>query len=65
MAEFVTDENTDAALYKLQEVFGVNSKAQVIRKALALAMVAANHRDENGMVTIRGKDSEVKVSLRG
>ena len=45
VTSFEVDEQTTALLTELQKKFGVRSNAAVIRKALALANVAAKHAD--------------------
>jgi hypothetical protein len=64
-ATFDVDSATASNLVHLQKVFGVDNPAAVIRKAVALANVAAQHADTDKTITIadgEGKDP-VKVSL--
>lgn len=64
---FEVDERTADTLVELQKVFGVKTNAAVIRKALALANVAAKHAGSDNTITITSDDgtSPVKVSLAG
>lgn len=62
---FEVDERTADALAALQKTFGVKTNAAVIRKALALAAVAAQHAGPDNTITIASNDGKppVKVSL--
>lgn len=60
---FAVDANTMKALESLKESFGVKTNAQVIRKALALAMVATQNKDGNNTLTIVSPDGEQKQIL--
>ncbi len=64
---FEVDERTAELLAKLQGTFGVKTNAAVIRKALALANVAAQHAASDHTITISSGEGEapVKVSLAG
>lgn len=57
---FAVDANTIKALESLKESFGVKTNAQVIRKALALAMVATQNKDSNNTLTILSPDGDKK-----
>lgn len=67
VTSFEVDERTAAAIVRLREAFGVNTNAAVIRKALALANVAAQHADADHTITIAPSDGKpaVKISLAG
>lgn len=63
---FEVDAATLAAIAELKEAFGVKTNAQVIRKALALARVAAANADaENSLTIISPQGGEKKVLLTG
>ncbi len=61
---FIVDKATDELLENLKKTFGVTTKAQVIRKALALSkVIARNANEEDYTVTIKGKDGEDQIIL--
>lgn len=63
---FEVDAATLSAIAELKEKFGVKTNAQVIRKALALARVAAQNADsENALTIISPRDGQKKVLLAG
>jgi len=63
--EFEFDKEAIYAIHQLKKSFGVKTNAQVIRKALALARVAASLCDANGILSIQATDgSIVRVNLR-
>ncbi|HEY1562523.1 MAG TPA: hypothetical protein VGF71_16770 [Caulobacteraceae bacterium] len=64
---FQLDEGTAHAIDELKQVFGVNSNTAVIRKAIALARIAARSGDsEDGTVTLVDKGgTPLKVLLTG
>ncbi len=64
-ATFEVDKPTLEAIAKLKAAFGAKTNAQVIRKALALAQVAAQHADAQHAITIVSDDGETKVILAG
>ncbi len=61
------DRATLSAIEELKGAFGVKTNAQVIRKALALARVAAQKADTDHTVTIgsAAEGGETKVMLTG
>jgi hypothetical protein len=65
VTSFEVDERTAALLTELQKKFGVRTNAAVIRKALALANVAAEHADSDNTITIAPSEGKraVKVLL--
>jgi len=63
MTSVVFDERTTAAIAELKQAFGVSTNAAVIRRALALAQVAAEKADEKHNVLIGGKDGYVKINI--
>jgi ribosomal protein L7/L12 len=63
---FEVDAATLAAIAELKQKFGVKTNAQVIRKALALARVAAQNADEeNALTIVSPHDGQKKVLLTG
>ena len=60
---FEVDSATLAAIAELKDRFGVKTNAQVIRKALALARVAAQNADSDNALTIVGPNSQQKKIL--
>jgi len=60
---FDVDAATLAAIAELKEKFGVKTNAQVIRKALALARVAAQNADDDNTLTIVAPNEERKKIL--
>lgn len=63
---FDVDQPTLDAIAELKDRFGVKTNAQVIRKALALARVAAKNADSENTLTIMTPDrKETKVLLAG
>jgi hypothetical protein len=63
---FDVDNATLAAIAALKDKFGVKTNAQVIRKALALANVAAQYADaQNTLTIVAPNDGEKKVLLAG
>ena len=59
------DDHTQQEIDKLKRVFGATTTASVIRKALALAVLAADEADANRSVTIAGRSDRqpLRVSL--
>lgn len=63
VTSFELDERTMGTLRELQTVFGVKTNAAVLRKAIALAGMAASKATPEHTVTISGRDEPVTVSL--
>jgi len=57
---FAVDANTMKALESLKTSFGVKTNAQVIRKALALALVASQNKGIDNTITIISPDGNHK-----
>lgn len=55
---FVVDSKTAEAIEDLKKEFGVKTNAAVIRKALALARIAARGADEDHAITLLDKDNK-------
>lgn len=64
---FQLDPGTAQAIDELKATFGVSSNTAVIRKAIALARIAARNEDKgDGTVTLLTEDgTPLKVSLTG
>jgi hypothetical protein len=63
VTSFEVDERTAAVLTELQKKFGVTTNAAVIRKALALANVAARHADADNSITPAPSDGKPAVKV--
>ncbi len=55
---FAVSPQTLAMFEKLQADFGVNNNADVLRKALALADIAAEYANDDHVLRIIDKDNE-------
>jgi hypothetical protein len=62
---FTVDPRTADAIDHLKESFGVKTTASVLRKAIALARIAARNSDETGIITIEGPKGKEQVTLVG
>jgi hypothetical protein len=63
---FVVDRKTLAAIEELQTKFGAADSAEVIRKALGLAKLAAENADDNNSVTILTRaGTQKRINLAG
>ena len=60
---FDVDDKTLSAMAELKEKFGVKTNAQVIRKALALARVAAANSAPDNSITIVGPDPAKQTKI--
>jgi hypothetical protein len=63
------DSKLDKVLEDLKDNLGASSKAEVLRKAIALLNVAIRHENPDGSVTLRQQDAgnnftDTKVILR-
>ncbi|PRC91438.1 hypothetical protein [Solimicrobium silvestre] len=61
---FTIDTKLDQTLEDLKKHFGASSKAEVLRKAIALLNVVSKNESSDGSVTIRCNDQDIKVILR-
>jgi hypothetical protein len=61
---FNIDDRMDKTLEELKEHYGASSKAEVLRKAVALLNVAKNAEQPDGSVVIRKDDEDLKVIVR-
>ena len=63
--QFVLDEGTAEAIFKLKPIFKAKSFVGVIRRSIALARIAERHADKDGNVTlVDAKGRKIKVLLR-
>ncbi|HEY1751837.1 MAG TPA: hypothetical protein VGG29_11265 [Caulobacteraceae bacterium] len=64
---FQLDPGTAAAIDELKEVFGVSNNTAVIRKAIALARIAARTADTSTktVTLLDNEGDKLKVSLAG
>lgn len=65
---FEIDEKTSEALTRLKEVYGVNSNAAVLKRALAIALIASKHADKDDNIHMisrdDGKEQEILLPQR-
>lgn len=61
---FNIDEKLDETLEELKSHYGAASKAEVLRKAIALLNVASRNEEADGSVTIRHGDKDIKVIMK-
>lgn len=52
------DERTTDLLDQLKEHYGASSKAEILRKSIALLSVASEADDEKAKLVVKGKDAE-------
>ncbi|HUN72164.1 MAG TPA: hypothetical protein VMU52_07615 [Steroidobacteraceae bacterium] len=64
MTTFNMDAQMEKTLEDLKKHFGASSKAEVLRKAVALLNVAKEHEQADGSIVIRQDDQDVKVIMR-
>jgi len=64
-SSFNIDSTLDKTLEELKKHYGASSKAEILRKAIALLNVASRHENADGSLTLRqdGKN-DTKVVLR-
>lgn len=53
---FTVNEETLALLEELKEAFGVETNTAVLRRALAIARLAAKNKRDDNTISILGKD---------
>lgn len=64
VTSFNIDSKLDNTLEALKSHYGASSKAEVLRKAIALLNVVSRNENTDGSVTIRHNDKDIKVILR-
>lgn len=55
---FDIDQKTSDALEQLKDVYGVTSNAAVLRRALAIALLASRQADEDHNIHLLSQDNE-------
>ncbi len=60
---FDVNERTAAHLVLLQDTFGVKTKGEVLRKAVALAIVLAGYADDDGRIHIASTNGKPGVTV--
>ncbi len=62
---FNIDATMDRTLEELKKHYGATSKAEVMRKAVALLKVASQHENNDGSLTLRQDgQGDIKVVVR-
>ncbi len=61
---FNIDEKMGQTLEELKEHFGASSKAEVLRKAVALLKIATESEAADGSITIRKNDVDQKIIIK-
>ena len=61
---FNIDEKMGQTLEELKEHFGASSKAEVLRKAVALLKIATDSEAADGSITIRKNDVDQKIIIK-
>lgn len=63
-AKFTIDPKTDQTLERLKQHYGVATKAEVLRKAIALLNVATRYEHPDGSLIICKGSHELKIMMR-
>lgn len=61
---FNIDEKMGQSLEKLKEHLGASSKAEVLRKAVALLVIATESEAADGSITIRKDNVDQKIIIK-
>ena len=64
MTTFNLDERMEQSLEELKKHFGASSKAEVIRKAIALLKVVTESENADGSITIQKDGKEQKLIIK-
>lgn len=64
LTSFNVDTRMDATLEQLKEHYSASSKAEVIRKAVALLKVAMENEQDDGSLVIRKNNEDIKVLVK-
>ena len=64
VTSFNVDDKLNETLEKLKEHYHAGSKAEVLRKAIALLNIASRNEDADGSLVIRRGDQEIKVVMK-
>ncbi|WUR16095.1 hypothetical protein E7V67_013625 [[Empedobacter] haloabium] len=63
-SSFNIDSKLDSTLEDLKKHYGASSKAEVLRKAVALLNIVSRYEGADGSVTLRQGDNDTKIVLR-
>jgi hypothetical protein len=63
-SSFTIDSKLDSTLEDLKKHYGATSKAEVLRKAVALLNIVSRHEEADGSVTLRQDGTDTKIVLR-
>lgn len=58
------DSKFDETLEELRKHYGVASKADVLRKAVAVLSIISRHENDDGNITLRRESSDFTIILR-
>jgi hypothetical protein len=61
---FNIDDRMGQALEELKDHFGASSKAEVLRKAVALLKIASESEADDGSITIRKNNLDQKIIIK-
>lgn len=61
---FTIGDETKTVLEDLMPVFGVDSCAKVLQRAIGLARMAARYTDKNGVITISNESRKIDILMR-
>lgn len=61
---FDADEKTTESLERLKKIYGVTTNAAVLKRALAIALVASKHADEDNNILLLSKEKEDGTETR-
>jgi hypothetical protein len=61
---FNFDEKLNQTLERLKEHYHAGSKAEVLRKAIALLNVASRNEEEDGSLVIRHNGKDIRVLMK-
>jgi hypothetical protein len=64
LTSFNIDARTERTLEVLKSHFGASSKAEIVRKAIALLNFAKDAEQADGSVVFRTKDGDVRVIVK-
>ena len=65
VTSFNVDEKLDATLESLKMHYGASSKAEILRKAIALLKVVQENEQQDGSIIIRtNRNQDMKVLVR-
>ena len=64
VTSFNIDDKLNETLERLKVHYNAGSKAEVLRKAIALLNIAARNEDADGSLVIRHGDQETKILMK-